>query len=61
MQRSRSGAYVKNISDISLFTLWTTLKDEGKVPSLMIKKFELLNIWQTAPSLIDMYTGQKIG
>ena len=28
MQRSRSGAYVKNISDISLFTICTMLKDK---------------------------------
>ena len=38
MQRSRSGAYVKNTSDISLFTLCTMLKDEGKVPSSMVKQ-----------------------
>ena len=38
MQRSRSGAYVKNISDVSLFTLCMMLKDEGKVPSSMVKQ-----------------------
>ena len=38
MQRSRSGAYVKNISDISLFTLCMMLKDEGKVPSTIVKQ-----------------------
>ena len=38
MQRSRSGAYVKNISDDSLFTLCMMLQDEGKVPSSMVKQ-----------------------
>ena len=38
MQRSRSGVYVKNISDVSLFTLCTMLKDEGKVSSSMVKQ-----------------------
>ena len=38
MQRSRSGAYIKNISDISLYTLCMILKDEGKVPSTIVKQ-----------------------
>ena len=38
MQRSRSGAYVQGISDTSLFTLCTMLKDEGKLSSSFIKK-----------------------
>ena len=38
MQRSRSGTYVKNISDVSLFTLCMMLKDEGNVPSSMVKQ-----------------------
>ena len=37
-QRSRSGAYVKNISDISMYTLCTMLKDEGKLSSSFIKQ-----------------------
>ena len=38
MQRSRSSAYAKNIRSVSLFTLCMILKDEGKVPSTMIKQ-----------------------
>ena len=38
MQRSRSGAYVRGISDTSLYTLCTMLKDEGKLSSSFIKQ-----------------------
>ena len=39
IQRSRSGAYVKNISDVSLFTLCMMFnKNEGKVLSSVVKQ-----------------------
>ena len=38
LQRSWSGAYVKNMSDVSLFTLCSMLKGGGKVTSSFIKQ-----------------------
>ena len=38
MQRSRSGAYVKNMSDVSLFTICSMLKGGGKVTSSFLKQ-----------------------
>ena len=38
LQRSRSGAYVKIMSDVSLFTLFNILKGGGKVTSSFIKQ-----------------------
>ena len=35
--KSRSGAYVKNMSNMSVYTLCTIMQQEGKLTSLFVK------------------------
>ncbi len=56
MQRSRSGVYVRNMSDISLFTLCTMLKGYDKVKSLKTNTTKV-NFWQTKSSQTDIFVG----